>query len=84
MPSLSCDQNLEKKDIYCHQLLGVSPASGTIHVKIGSGRRKADGIDSQLLIWFRSLVSSWGDLLQKAELKRVLQLGQFAHMGYFS
>ena len=63
-------------------ILSVSPASGIVHVKIGNGG-EANGVDGQLLIWFGSLVSFWGDLQWKAELKGVLQLGQFAYMGCF-
>ena len=44
MASLSCDQNLEKKGIYYRLALRVNPASGTVHVRIGSGK-EADGTD---------------------------------------
>ena len=40
MNSLSCDQNLWKKGIYCP--LGVSSAPSTIHVRVGNGR-EVDG-----------------------------------------
>ena len=40
-----------------HELLGVSLASGTIHIRVGNGR-EADGIGGQFLIWFGSLVVS--------------------------
>ena len=60
------------------QPFGVSPASGTVHIRVGSGR-EADGTSDQLLIWFGSLVASLGALQVKVGLKGVFQLGQFAH-----
>ena len=78
MASLSCDQNLENKGIYCISAFWCQPSSGTIHIRVGSGR-EADGTSDQLLIWFGSLVASLGALQVKVGLKGVFQLGQFAH-----
>ena len=74
--SLSCDQNLGKKWYLLPISLQVS-TSGTVHVRVDSGT------GGQLLIWFGSLVASWGDLQRKAELNGVLQRDQFALMGCF-
>ena len=51
MASLSCDQNLGKKGIYCSLAFRCQPL-GTIHVRVGNGT------GGQLLIWFGSLVAS--------------------------
>ena len=80
MASLSCDQNLEKKVIYC-------PLAFRCHLSLWyclCQNWQRDWWDRWLApIWFGSFVASWGVFQWKIELNGVLQLGQFAHTSCF-